>query len=79
MSDFNAERTIRARRVHGCSWCETPIQKGDRYRRSSGVFEGDIFSLPFHPECAEARDKDHDGDAWCPERHEKGQECRCWE
>lgn len=46
------ERT--ARKEHCCSWCGEKILKGEKYKRWTGIYEGEFQSNPMHIECDNA-------------------------
>jgi predicted nucleic acid-binding Zn-ribbon protein len=49
-----SSETPMARKQHRCTWCGEHIEKGDTYVRVSGVFDGDLQTSKFHPECDDA-------------------------
>ncbi len=52
---FHRETPVkRTRRQSWCRWCGERIWKGDPSVVASGVFEGDFYSLRYHPECSVA-------------------------
>lgn len=44
-NEFCASAEVRARKPHGCEDCDRTIQPGERYERTSGKCEGDMFTL----------------------------------
>lgn len=40
-----------AAKDHICIWCGEAINKGDKYFRQTGIFDGDFQSNAWHPEC----------------------------
>ena len=54
MSDFYSQSEQIAGKPHRCDFCSTAIEKGERYSRSAGVFEGDFFVWKEHLDCRAA-------------------------
>ena len=54
MTDFQSRSTVTARKDHRCEHCGKPISLGEPHFKSSGVFEGEFFSLREHTDCSEA-------------------------
>jgi hypothetical protein len=54
MTDFHNETEQVARKPHRCDFCETIIEKGERYSKAIGVFEGDFFTWKEHLDCRAA-------------------------
>lgn len=50
---FQSESTPIARKHHRCCECGGHIKVGEKYIRSSGVWEGDFYSYKFCPICNE--------------------------
>lgn len=46
-----------ARKEHICEWCGEKIEKGEKYYRYVGFYDGNFQNTPLHLECAEAMDK----------------------
>lgn len=42
----------KARKLHQCDHCHRPIQPGDLYERSTGLYEGDWYRNAYHTNCA---------------------------
>jgi len=52
MSDFFRDATEhRSRDNRRCTYCGEPINKGDFYKRQTGVWDGSWFVSRFHHEC----------------------------
>lgn len=59
------EESRKARKPHRCIWCGQGILVGERYTHRRGVFEGDLQSDDWHPECEKAADDERRADgAW---------------
>lgn len=57
MSNFFHPMTQQvSRKVHQCECCYYAIEKGALYCRQNGIWEGEYFSSPYHPECWDALD-----------------------
>lgn len=55
MSDFFHPMTEQvSRKQRRCIYCYEHIDKGDLYRKQSGVWEGMWFTSDYHPECWDA-------------------------
>ena len=54
--DFYEARTPIARKEHQCEDCSRMIQRGDKYHRVSGKFDGDFFDTITCAICQEIRD-----------------------
>lgn len=54
MTDFYNQTEQVARKPHRCDFCETIIEKGERYSKAIGVFEGDFFTWKEHLDCRAA-------------------------
>lgn len=37
------EKRVKARKTHKCSWCNSTIEKGEEYQRSTATSDGDIY------------------------------------
>lgn len=51
MSFCREIRVKRTRKKRPCDWCGEKINQGDASVTTSGIFEGDFFSVRYHPEC----------------------------
>lgn len=61
MSDFFHPMTEQASRaLRQCICCGYAIEKGERYCRQSGVWEGEFFTSHYHPACWSALDEGGD-------------------
>lgn len=56
--------TPKARKEHRCTYCGQKILVGETYYRENGVYDGDMQSLAYHPECYEQEQKDHEGESF---------------
>lgn len=54
MTDFYNETEQVARKPHWCDFCGAAIEKGERYSKATGVFEGDFFTWKEHLDCKAA-------------------------
>ncbi|GAC1478406.1 MAG: hypothetical protein NVS1B6_19740 [Steroidobacteraceae bacterium] len=52
---FLAETAPVARKSHRCIWCGEPINKGEKYKYTTGIFDGDFQANHWHPECCAAQ------------------------
>lgn len=59
-STFHNETHPRARKAHTCLGCDETIQPGQRYRYTSGLFDGSIYSYKHCMRCATMLDKLHE-------------------
>ena len=76
MTYLIGERTFTARKSHLCEWCFGSIPAGERYMRSTGVFEGDFSCTKWHTECDVAAIASTDtGELFCQEGHRRGATC----
>lgn len=55
-----------ARKEHVCEWCGEKIEKGEKYYRYTGIYDGDFQNTPLHLECQTAADK-YLKENWCDE------------
>jgi len=64
---FHTSRHVKnTRKIKRCDWCRELIQKGEPSIISSGVFEGNFYSVRYHPECYDAVDRWIEVNrAWC--------------
>lgn len=62
MSDFFHPMTEQAAgKIHQCECCYYAIEKGERYCKQTGVWDGDYFTNRFHSACWKAlNDESHD-------------------
>lgn len=61
MSDFFHPMTEqKSRKVQQCVCCAYAIERGEIYRKQTGVWEGDYFTNRFHRACWDALDADDD-------------------
>ena len=60
MSYCTPTQTLVARKVHQCTNCAEPINKGETYKRWASVEDG-WFTSKMHPECFQALLDDADG------------------
>jgi len=44
MTDFAANKPVKARKIHICDECQRRIQPGETYHRTAGSWEGDFFT-----------------------------------
>lgn len=51
--DILKEQTPIARKEHVCFWCGGKIAKGEKYRRSTILFDGRIYDWKSHLDCDE--------------------------
>ncbi len=54
MLDFMTERIYTARKRYFCLLCDKLIEPGEKYVRSSGKYDGEIFDDKIHPLCKDA-------------------------
>ena len=54
MTDFIRQSEHVARKDHRCDFCLFTIEKGERYSKTTGVFEGDFFVWKEHLDCRAA-------------------------
>ena len=54
--EFSHISTPKARKDHKCLECRRAIRRGSQYERTSGKFDGNIYSDAVCLECAEIRD-----------------------
>ena len=40
-----SDKRVKARKEHTCDFCEKKIVKGEEYRRSIYVYDGEIYTL----------------------------------
>jgi len=57
MTEFQAQRTLTARKPHKCFLCGADISTGEKYVRYSGKYDGDFFDQCFHTDCIYLLDK----------------------
>lgn len=57
MSDFHNQSTQRSRKPRRCYLTGATIEKGDKYVRFYGSFEGDFYSIAAHPVAAPIYDR----------------------
>jgi len=77
---FSSHQERTARKAHKCEHCRSPIAIGERYVRSSGLWEGEFYCWREHLDCNEAwnklnfsrdmRDLDEGAPALCRDDHE---------
>src|SRR5690242_744154 len=74
-NQFTCTRQVRARKAHRCEECSTGVRRGERYERTSGKWEGDIFSFATCARCVALRKLVHEyelargcawEESWCP-------------
>lgn len=53
-----SEESRKARKPHRCIWCGQTIEVGQRYTHRRGVFEGDLQTDDWHPECEKAAEEE---------------------
>jgi len=59
MSDFFHPMTAQiSRKVRQCYCCYYAIEKGERYCKQSGVWEGKYFTSDYHSECWDVLSED---------------------
>lgn len=46
--------SLKARKNHVCIWCPEKILKGEKYHLQAGVYDGEMQTCRYHPECFEA-------------------------
>jgi hypothetical protein len=63
MSEVLSTSTPKARKRHQCYLCAKPIEAGSTYVRSSGVFDGNFWTMAMHVAC-EAQTKGWDATDW---------------
>lgn len=65
-ADFGSTRMVKARKSHECEECGRAIERGERYERHAGSWEGDFFTCVSCPHCAAFRSMicDVDVDFW---------------
>ena len=63
MSEVLSSSTPKARKRHQCYLCAKPIEAGSTYVRSSGVYDGNFWTMAMHVAC-EAHTKDWDETDW---------------
>lgn len=51
---FHSYEIVTARKLHRCAHCFTPINIGDRHRKSAQVFDGQFDAYREHIECYNA-------------------------
>ena len=66
-----ADETRKARKAHLCIWCGQQIKAGEAYRRQRLVFQGDIQSNSWHPECFDSVDWQEYEDGFSPYEGER--------
>lgn len=70
MADCNTNVIVKkSRKEHKCEHCWEKIPKGSSYVRSSGIFDGEPYSVAQHHECLEAYiefNKDSTSYEWFP-------------
>lgn len=61
-----SDKIVSARKQHECGCCKSRIEKGERYRSLSAIFDGDLKSYKFCQLCCQAMAAcfDDDGKAW---------------
>lgn len=52
--DFSTAKDVTARKPWACEWCGQIEQPGSQCRVISGAWEGHMFRVRLHPECAAA-------------------------
>ena len=53
-----SDTTPVARKQHRCIWCGQAIPKGEKYRYTTGVYDGDMQANHWHFECSDAQQTD---------------------
>lgn len=66
---FVCYRSRVARKRYRCYLCGQHIDIGDRHEYSTGVNEGDFWSMRLHVECSEAVNSDRNFEWECFEEH----------
>ena len=59
--DSLEEKRVKARKEHTCDWCGSTIKKGEKYKYSKNVQDGDIYSWK---ECDKCKDYVGEMFAW---------------
>lgn len=61
------------RKAHRCIWCPELIALGERYVAERSVYDGDLQSFQWHPECyTAAQDYFHDEEEFEPHACRRG-------
>lgn len=70
------DKEVTVRKARRCGWCSERIDKGQKARYRTYVFDGEFTSDHMHPECYDAMGQSRNDvicEGWMPGDFERGQ------